>query len=328
MNHDLVARYIYAVTRHLPPKTRADVEQELDSLISDMLAERRGDILPTEKDTRIVLTELGPPEELAAKYSGDENKSLIGGIYFLLYKRVLWIILPVAVAGLMFANLLTMVLGNPSDSYSGWEMVGQIIGGAAGGFLQAFAIVTIIFAIFSYKKVNFNDGDFFSKLPPVPKKNEQIKPHEPIINIFFIAFAAVVFIGFPQVIGVWLEGTGWIPLFTISVVRNLWPPIVLWTVLNISKELIKLIEGRYSARLAYGTLAVNVLVMVCAAFIFLNNRMINPDFLTFMADLMPGNTIVSALFTHVHLLFLAVVGFPLIIETIVTLAKAWKYSKA
>ena len=53
--NNLIERYIYAVTRHLSPKIRDDVEKELDGLISDMLEERCGDILPTDKDIKIVL---------------------------------------------------------------------------------------------------------------------------------------------------------------------------------------------------------------------------------------------------------------------------------
>ena len=77
MNNDLIQRYIYAVVRYLPLKSHVEVEKELESLISEMLEERCGDIAPTEKDVRIVLLELGSPEELAEKYGGDESRSLI-----------------------------------------------------------------------------------------------------------------------------------------------------------------------------------------------------------------------------------------------------------
>lgn len=70
MNHDLIERYIYAVTKRLPYKTREDVAQELRTLIDDMLKERCGEITPTQKDVKIVLTELGTPDELYEQYGG------------------------------------------------------------------------------------------------------------------------------------------------------------------------------------------------------------------------------------------------------------------
>ena len=61
MSEDLLERYLYAVTRRLPEKQREDVAQELRGLVDDMLFDRCGDITPTEKDLRVVLTEIGTP---------------------------------------------------------------------------------------------------------------------------------------------------------------------------------------------------------------------------------------------------------------------------
>lgn len=64
MKNDLIERYIYAVTKRLPQKVQKDISDELRTLIDDMLAERCGELVPEEKDIRVVLTELGTPEEL------------------------------------------------------------------------------------------------------------------------------------------------------------------------------------------------------------------------------------------------------------------------
>lgn len=44
--NDLIERYVYAVTKRLPAKLRADVSRELYGLIDDMLAERCGELVP------------------------------------------------------------------------------------------------------------------------------------------------------------------------------------------------------------------------------------------------------------------------------------------
>ena len=67
-----------AITRRLPAKQCADVAEELRTLISDMLDERCGNLPPTAKDVRVVLTELGTPGEMVRKYTADEDACLIG----------------------------------------------------------------------------------------------------------------------------------------------------------------------------------------------------------------------------------------------------------
>ena len=71
MNNDLIERYIYAVTKRMPENTKNDVSDELRGLIDDMLCERCGDVIPGDKDVRIVLTELGTPQELYEKYNNS-----------------------------------------------------------------------------------------------------------------------------------------------------------------------------------------------------------------------------------------------------------------
>ncbi len=329
MNNDLIARYIYAVVRHLPRKIRGDVEKELDGLIADMLSQRCGDILPTEKDVRVVLTELGNPEEMAAKYSGDENKSLISGTYYLIYKRVLSVVLPIAAAGIAFASILTLFLEwqpGPNSYAIFWNIIGRIIGGIISGSIQAFAVITLVFAIMERKKVNFNDGDMLSHLPPVPKENAQIKPHEPIIDIMWSIFAAVFLLGFPQLAGAWLEGVGWIPVFDTAVIRGFWLPIILWAVLGIAKAATRLTDGQYTKRLAVVTLAANILTIASAAVVFLNKHIINRDFLAHINDLVIGDSavIASKFLGDINIIIFCIVCFTLVLETVITTVKMWK----
>ena len=56
-NNDIIIRYVYAVTKNLPLKARKDIEEELKTLIYDMLEERMGETEPTKKDIEMVLLE-------------------------------------------------------------------------------------------------------------------------------------------------------------------------------------------------------------------------------------------------------------------------------
>jgi hypothetical protein len=334
MSSDLIERYIYAVTRHLPSRIRSDVAKELDGLIADMLAERCGDIQPTEQDIRIVLTELGTPEELAGKYSGDENRALISGSYFLVYKRILRVVLLMAAAGIALASILAFCLEwdaslNPYAQFG--KAVGQTLAGVIGAGTSAFAIVTLIFAVLERKKVVLNTGDMVSSLPPVPKAKAQIKPYEPIAGILWCVIAAVVFLGFPQVAGAWVDGIGWVPVFAPSVIRGCWFFIVLWAALGIVRESVKLVDGHYTRRLAVVAVVCDILTAISAAVVFLNAGIMNPEFVSHVGGLFisageAGNALVW-LFGNFNVFFLGIVFFALTMDAALTTAKAWKYSR-
>jgi hypothetical protein len=334
MKHDLVERYIYAVTRYLPLRIRDDVQQELEGLVADMLAERCEDIVPTEKDIRVVLTELGAPEELAARYSGDEQRALISGSYFLVYKRILKIVLPVSAAGIALASVVAFFLdwdATLSPLALSSQLLGLTFAGIIGGAVQAFAVITFIFAILERKKLIFNDGDLFSHLPPVPKAKERIKPFEPIAGMILCILMVIVFLGFPQIIGTWIDETGWIPVFTPSVIRGFWILIVLWAVLGIVRESVKLLEGQYTKRLALVAIVCDMLTAICVAAVFLHGEIVNPEFVGSIGVLFadvgePGRLPIEVL-SHFNLFFFGIVMFALILDASFTTARALKYNR-
>ncbi|MCL2300600.1 MAG: hypothetical protein FWC27_10705 [Firmicutes bacterium] len=330
MNHELIDRYIYAVTRRLPPKLRADVEQELRSLISDMLEARCGAAPPGEKDVRAALTELGAPDKLAAKYSGDEGKALIGGEYFRMYKFVLKLVLPIAAGGVAFASVLSLLLNGGPESHTLAGIAAAVlepVGGAFAGLIQAFAAVTFIFAVLERKKVDFGGGNFLDTLPPMPVRDERVKPWEPIAGMALCAAMALLFLAFPQIMGGWLDGAGWIPALDVTVMRGFWLPIALWAVLGIGKEALRLAEGRYTKRLAVAASVANPVIAACAAVAFRSGRIMNPLFLARMGEIFGEEALFNTLFAKGHLIFLGIVMFALVLEVVTFWVKARKYNR-
>jgi hypothetical protein len=293
-----------------------------------MLDERCGDILPADKDVKVVLTELGTPDELAAKYSGEEKKSLISGVYFIAYKRILKLVLPLVAAAVVLATVIS-VITNPSENPAifALRLIGQPIGGMIAGVFQAFAIITFIFAALERFKADIS-GDYLSSLPLVPKQIERIKPYEPIIGIFWAIVVAVFFLAFPIAAGAWIEGVGWIPVFDVGVIRSFWPLIILWAVLGITKESVKLIEGRYTKRLTIVTIAANIFILVSTAVVFLNNAILNPEFVRHIGGLFEGDgsEIIISVVANFNVFFFYVVCFALVIESVTVSVKTWKFS--
>ena len=144
-DNDLIERYLYAITRRLPAKQRADVAEELRTLISDMLDERCRGLPPTAKDVRVVLTELGTPGEMVRKYTADEDACLIGQPYYAQYLYVLKIVLACVAGGMIVAGVLTLATGAEGS------VLGNVLGGIGSlvaALVFAFAIVTLLFAFF------------------------------------------------------------------------------------------------------------------------------------------------------------------------------------
>ncbi len=323
MHQDLIERYIYAVTKALPARMREDVERELRSLISDMLEERCRDIPPTEHDVLVVLTELGRPAELAAKYRPERTAYLIGPGYYASYKFLLGLVLAAVAFGLAVASVITAC----AQAQPWYLALGQYLSQTVQALLCSFAGITLAFAVLERKGVRMELGEQdIAHLPPVPKKQERIPRAEPIIGIVFCILFAFVFLAVPQVVGVFFEQGQWIPIFNVEKIQAAWPVIVAFTVLGVLRESVKLYEGRYTKRLLAIAAAANLLSAGLSCAFLLGSSILEPQFVLYIEGLFSGEAaFLGTVFQHINLIFLAVILFALCLDTAVTGYKAFKY---
>jgi len=307
---------------------QGDVEKELDALISDMLEERFGMSEPSEENLKSVLTELGTPEELALKYLGDEKKSFISGIYFMYYKRILRLVLPIAAAIALVGRLFYTIFNfgtyqTPPDII---RLLVELIVSPIGIMVQGFAIITIIFAIMEWKKTELKDvKDFFEELPELPEViGEESKPWYSIVGMAWVAGVATVFLVFPQIVGMWTNATGWISLFDIGMIQSLWIPIIIWAVVHIGWYIVRLIEGQYTIKFAIATAVVNVIISICAVVILWNNSIINPEFIEYFMSLFSYDGFPLVMFENLNFLVLGIILVVAIAETAVVSYRALK----
>lgn len=314
MNQDLLERYLYAVTRRLPGKQREDVAQELRSLVDDMLSDRCGDITPTEKDLRVVLTELGTPRELYEKYSGNAGKCLIGQPYYSTYKLVLGIVLICAGVGITIANGILLMM----EPQNGLQAVLTWLSMLWNSLLSAFAFVTLLFAFFSWRGIPVSREFDFDSLPTVPKKRERISRWECVAGIAFIVVFLVIFLGIPQVFCAWVPETNeQIPVFDAAVIRRGWYWIALFAVFGIAGETVKLLEGRYNRNVLLVTLGTNFLSAVAAILWLTQYNLMSPEFIAHLSQLFgEGEKIVVTLFSNFQMFFLGVLLFALVLDTV------------
>jgi hypothetical protein len=293
------------------------------------MLEERGD-----GNIRAVLTELGTPAELAAKYSGDEQKFLISGVYYINYIRVLKLVIPI-VCG---AVLLGLIISTISDIAAGiteapaifaLRVLGQILAGVVGGAWQSFAIITVVFAVLERTKTNLNSygDDFLETLPEAPQEAEKIGIGEPIFGIIFSVAVAVLFLGVPHAIGGMFNDI-WIPMFDTAVLRSLWLPIIAWAVLGIIAETVTIMEGRYTKRLAGVCVVTNLLIVACAAAVFLRDTVINPAFERDLSSILnyEADWLVPWL-SNSNVIIFAIVCIAVVIESASITAKAFKYDR-
>lgn len=324
MEHEFIDRYLYAVTKHLPAKSRRDIERELRGLITDMLEERCGDLPPAERDIRVVLTELGTPTELAQQYGPDHDKYLIGPAYYAKYKLVLKIVLPCVLFGMTVAGVINLTM---PDTQIGFSTIMKWIGTLLSAPFGAFAFVTLLFAAFERQGVRLDDlEDSLAALPPVPKKNERVPKGECIVGIVFSVLFAVLFLTVPQIFsGVFESGAVIVPVFQIERVRELAFLVIGLMALSVAGDSFKLYEGRYTRRVAAATCVFNGLTAALGAALLMDARLWNPAILTHLNKLTENDAFLSALFERLPLLLLLVFLAALALDTGTTVYKAFRY---
>lgn len=191
VKNDLIERYVYAVTKYMKADLKKDVSAELETIIQDMLEERCGDVMPTEHDIRVVLTELGTPAELASKYKSETQDCLIGQPYYNLYVYVLKIVTACVIGGMLLAQIMAAVI-----SHTIWYIaIFRIIGGIFGGVLTGFAFVTLLFAFF-YKRGIKVEGlsNGIDNLPPVHRKRIRFQKQIQLLELSFQLYLLLYFL--------------------------------------------------------------------------------------------------------------------------------------
>ena len=258
-DNDLIERYLYAITRHLPSAQRSDVAEELRTLISDMLDERCGSLPPTAKDVRVVLTELGTPGEMVRKYTSGEGECLIGQPYYAQYLYVLKIVLACVAGGMLVAGALSLATGAEGSLLGG---VLEGIGSLIGALLFAFAIVTLLFAFFSRRGIEVETMGSLDDLPPVPRETRSSTRGDAVAGIVFSIVGAVVFLLFPDVLNALSHRADGVPFdpFNVDAFRASAWVVVVWTFVCVAGESFKLVEGRYTKRVLAVTFACDLVV--------------------------------------------------------------------
>jgi hypothetical protein len=336
---ELIKRYIYAVTKHLPENKRQDVGQELQSLIDETLAERSQGGQPTDADTKAVLMELGLPAELAAKYDPHAKDALIGQPHFSVYLRVLKIVLLAVTLGMTIASLLEGITGFEGNVF---QFFGSVIGNIWQGLLGAFAWVTVIFAILYQKDVKLDvDTEDLEDLPEVPEKRQEIKLSDIIASFIFTILFLILFVVVPQInLPFSWQGSGLISIFNPEVLIRLRWLFIAAAAAAVLNQSVRFLTRRHSLPVFLTTLLEVILQVVLLLTWFTTPNALNPEFAAVLGRYMPSFftpanwaplQLLPAAFRLMPLLLLIIFGGVLlgsIIDLIETSVKTFRGEKA
>lgn len=276
----LTERYIAAVVRRLPEKSRADVATELRASLADDIEARTAAGLAPEAAEREALVALGDPDRLAAGYAGTPLH-LIGPTLYLDWRRLLTvllsIVLPVTAGGLVLARALA------------GDDPGEIVLGTAGT-LVSVAIgltfwVTTVFAIIE----RTGAGD----RPLVAWRPESLPPGDgkPQVGVDVLVGGVL---GLVLLVALLAAQTAW-PVFRDDdgapvpfLHPDLWSFWVPYFVVVLAAELVFSIVLYQRRRWSLGLAVANIVITLASAVpliaLIVSDSVVNPAFSARLAD--------------------------------------------
>lgn len=275
----LTDRYIDAATRTVPERVRADLAAELRASIGDQVDARVEAGEDRGAAERVVLTELGDPDKLAADYA-DRPLRLIGPRYYLawwrLLKLLLWIVLPCVVFGVSLGLTLS------------GETVGAVIGTTAVVLFHATVHLcfwtTLVFALVERASGRGSDDALLPwSLDDLPEPRESGTGRGDLIGgLVMLALGAGAVL--------WDQHVGFSPTHPgLSLLDpGLWPVWVgvLFAVMTLEAVLAVAIyaTGRWTIGYATANAVLNVAVAGPATWLLAEGRLLNPAFWPTLVD--------------------------------------------
>jgi len=285
---EYLARYVHAVTKRLPENMRAEVKEELEANIKDMLPEKYN-----EDDLETVLRKLGHPRELANNYR-TKQRYVISPLYYDDYIYTLKIVaIILGTISLVFGSIDAVIQSQSLGIMETIELIFEkIIGGVGQAILQAFTWVTIVFWAIDYASINAKKKTEWklSDLPDLPKPNvAKIGRTGTVIGliigtVFHVSFI-VILMRYIDVIAIYVDEVRIVGIFNEATVTPFIPYFIISTVIMVIAGLFKLSFGQWNIQVTTLYTAYEILSTVLFL-IFINNAMlINMDAIDYVANL-------------------------------------------
>ena len=245
---NLIDIYITEVGKHLPKKSRADIQQEIHSTLQDLLEDRSAQTgKPVDEELTLeVLKEYGAPEKVAASYLPE--RYLIGPRLFPAFLKTIQIAL--SIIGILALIGLSISLSQAELSAGNlFENLIQVVVKLFNSAIIVLGNIVLIFAILEWVLPNLKekprswDPRSLAKISPP----DRVIIGETIATIILNFAAIMIFNFYPQVIGstyVFSEGWSFTQLLSEAFFNFIPVLTVIW-VLKIILNVILLRQGQW-----------------------------------------------------------------------------------
>jgi hypothetical protein len=276
-------RYVWGVLRAIPERQRADLEPEIRALVADSVEARlAGGAVDAAAAERAALAELGDPDALAARYTG-QPRYLIGPRLYREWRRLLGLILSIAVP------IAALVAGGAKliEGATAGEAIWGAISTAFIAAVQVLFWVTIGFAIAERSGEPVPVREWTpDQLPPVPAP-ERVGLAELVGSLVSVGFVAVAIVwqqAFPPIV---VDGQGepifdpalwsfWLPYFLVVLGLEVGLAFVIWA------------RGAWTWPLAIANAVLDAAFAIPALWLLTNGLLFNPTVVDAADDIAGG----------------------------------------
>ncbi|TCB96034.1 hypothetical protein E0H26_17955 [Micromonospora zingiberis] len=281
MTTSLTDRYLAATLRSVPTARREEIADELRASIGDMIDGRTADGLDATTAEREVLTELGNPAQLAARYT-DRRLQLIGPEYFLPWRRLLIALVSTipAIVGVLMAGLEATTADNPAGA------IGAGISAAFNVAVQIAFWVTVVFAVLERLGTPLHLPEWtVDQLPDEPVERD-VSLTDVCASILFLGLT-IAFLPWQQFQTVIGDGDR-LPVLDPALWTSWLPALIAVLVASIGLEFAKYRARRWTWPLVGVNALLGLAFAVPAIWLLLTDRLFNPDFVARFAWLRDG----------------------------------------
>ncbi|MGC5019558.1 HAAS signaling domain-containing protein [Micromonospora sp. DT47] len=269
----LTDRYLAATLRSVPAARRGEIATELRASIEDMIEGRSAGGQDTTSAEREVLTELGNPAQLAARYA-DRRLQLIGPTYYLAWERLLKLLLSFVPATV--GVVVGLVEATAGDNAGG--AIGAGIASALQVAVQISFWVTLVFAVLERTNTPLCLPEWSVDQLPEGPVDRQITLTDAAAAIAWLTLAIAYL--------PWQHFQSWVfddegrnlPILDPAL-WSIWLPFLLAVlVATVALEVAKYRAGRWTWPLVAVNALLDLAFAVPVAWLMLTDRLLNPDF--------------------------------------------------
>jgi len=329
MDIELVEKYLYWLGRYLPARRKEEIVRDVKRVIERQIFEMKKEN-PTKDEreiTKDVLLHLGAPYEVAAEYSGQTKTYLIGPRRYVRYIDTVKLTMVALIIAFVLTAFVKIFLG-ASDMWLSilwktmWDMLPVL--------LMGYGFITLIFSLMEKRGTMavFTEEKLLS-LAAKPKKGEKISKSVSIIAIVLNIIMGVLLLMVPQYLAFYFGAEERVAIFQIFVLRSWWIVIVLWAAVGIAKNVFRLYDGRYTARVTLVTVVANACAILFAFKLFSDREIINPGFLTLIKDILENtnHTGLVQYLPYFSMVIGGIISFYYLVDSIWGMIKGWQYAK-